>query len=413
MKERLGVGLLVAVGLLTMLAAPRAAGPAWASKRTAAARVEGPGIPTSMAALGDSLTSGFGADGRPDADPARSWATGSDPAVESHYLRLLARTPFIVGRAGNYARVGARMVDLLAQAEQAVHDRARYVTIWAGTNDVCTATSEEMTAVADVAADLRAVLERLTGGIPGVRVLVLSVPDWVGLWERLRGSASAQEAWTRYPDRCLTVLGPFAGDADRAAAALRIADLNAALSSVCREFPACADDGGAVYRLWPSLTEADFSFDLFHLSAAGQARVAEVTWNAGPCAPPPRPSCVHAAPPVIRLASGGDRVVRARPWHGRMLVQTRILVDQVSLLKVSLSPRRPGEPLPLLAGSAVGSARSGRLRRWIYARGVGALPVRLLLPPIELRFRSPCRLTVEATGLDGLRSRLVLPVRTG
>ncbi len=369
-------------------------------------------IPTSMAALGDSLTAGFAADGAAERDDAASWSTGSSPAVNSHYLRLLARTPYIAGRVANHAVPGARMADLVTQAETAVRDRAYYVTVWAGTDDVCAAAPAQMTPPDHFASSLRSVLQRLTQGVPGAHVLVVSIPDWVGLWKQLAGSPAARAAWARYTDRCPVLLNPAGGEAERAAVAERIRELNAVIDSLCRDFVGCATDAGAVFSLWPSLEETDLAFDLFHLSESGQAKVAEATWNAGPCAPPPQPSCPHAAPPVLMpLQSGSRETIGVQARGDEAVVRAHLFVDQVSRLQAELRRKADGVPIALLPGSVLGSSRSGRLRHRIYAQAVGPLAVRLRV--LRPRRGPPAvyRLVVEATSLDGLRSRLSLPVR--
>ena len=80
------------------------------------------GYPSSMAVLGHSNATGE------DSDPAQphaviranSWATGTNPAVNSVYLRILAKNPAIKGHNYNLAQPGATVEALLLQARQAV-----------------------------------------------------------------------------------------------------------------------------------------------------------------------------------------------------------------------------------------------------------------------------------------------------
>jgi len=101
----------------------------------AAAPAAGSTLPSSMAALGDSLSQGWGSAGSPSDNPAASWSTGTNTNVNSHYLRLLALTPAISGHAANYAISGSKMISTYDQAASAVVQGAEYVTILAGTND--------------------------------------------------------------------------------------------------------------------------------------------------------------------------------------------------------------------------------------------------------------------------------------
>jgi lysophospholipase L1-like esterase len=106
-------------------------------------------LPRSMAALGDSITRGFNACGFFYDCTARSWSTGTDTKVDSHYLRLLALQPKISGNNYNDARSGAKMADLNGQALAAVSQHVQYVTILMGANDACTGSVGTMTSTAD------------------------------------------------------------------------------------------------------------------------------------------------------------------------------------------------------------------------------------------------------------------------
>ena len=234
-----------------------------------------------MASLGNSLTQAYFSAGAASDNPSGSWATGDDPAVGSHYSRLLALNPAIAGHAYNDAQSGSLMAATFGQAGLAVGQGAQYVTIESGTNDVCTATVTAMTSTSDFANSLRATLTQLSTGLPGVRILVASVPNWAGLWANFQTDPAALSAWAVFA-RCPVLLGANATAAGRAAAAQRISDLNTVIVSVCREFPTCGEDQGAMFSLWSSLTVADLAPDFFHLSLAGQARLAEATWRASP-----------------------------------------------------------------------------------------------------------------------------------
>ena len=91
--------------------------------------------PSSMAALGDSLTVGWNACGAFGVCPAGSWSTGT--TLNSHYERILAVNPAINGHAFNDAVPGAPMSSLQGQANTAVSQGAQYVTMLMGANDIC------------------------------------------------------------------------------------------------------------------------------------------------------------------------------------------------------------------------------------------------------------------------------------
>src|SRR5262249_38432996 len=158
---------------------------------------------------------------------AGAWATGTDPTVNSHYTRLLARTAAISGQAGNYAVVGATMNDTFTQAASAITQSADYVLIMAGTNDVCTTTTAQMTTVEAYTTQLQATLNRLTTNLPSVRTFIASIPNWVALRDSLIGNPAAVNAW-QVNVRCPDVMGSSSTAAGRAQVAQRILDLNAA-----------------------------------------------------------------------------------------------------------------------------------------------------------------------------------------
>src|SRR5829696_3953739 len=110
-----------------------------------------PPFPTSMAAIGDSITRATDVCCWYGDHPAQSWSTGGGvfDGISSHYERIRALNPGINGSNYNGARAGARMRDAQAQAETAVLQRARYVTILMGANDVCTDSAATMTSVSD------------------------------------------------------------------------------------------------------------------------------------------------------------------------------------------------------------------------------------------------------------------------
>ena len=78
--------------------------------------------PSSMVVLAHSGATGYDSDPRqPRTDiKANSWATGTNRAVNSVYLRILAKNPRIKGHNVNLAEDGATVVELLQQAKRAV-----------------------------------------------------------------------------------------------------------------------------------------------------------------------------------------------------------------------------------------------------------------------------------------------------
>ncbi|WP_436788390.1 SGNH/GDSL hydrolase family protein [Yinghuangia sp. YIM S10712] len=235
--------------------------------------------PASMAALGDSITRGYDACSIPLKDcPSKSWATGDDVNSQAKQLGVARDAVF------NNARTGARMSDLAAQAQKAVGQRVEYVTVLMGANDACRDKESQMTSVADYERQLREGLAVLRQGLPGVRVLVVSVPDIGRLWEVARGERLARAVWSS--GICQTMLeDPESTKMDDVERRQRVRDrvtaYNDVLRRVCGEWQEqCRYDGGAVNA--HRFGKGDLSrWDWFHPGEKGQGILADLTMRAG------------------------------------------------------------------------------------------------------------------------------------
>jgi lysophospholipase L1-like esterase len=241
--------------------------------------------PRSIASTGDSITRAFNTGWLPFTDnPAASWSTGTDSGVQSHYLRLLAVNPGIAGHNYNDARSGARMRDLAGQMATAVNQKAQYVTVLMGANDVCTDTESGMTSVADFRTQFSAAMDTLTSGHARARILVVSIPDIYRLWELFKDDFLARVAWATF-DICQSMLAnPTSTDQADVDRRLRVQQrniaFNAVLADVCAQYARCRFDGKAVFNT--AFTRSDVSKrDYFHPSLAGEAKLAAVTWQVG------------------------------------------------------------------------------------------------------------------------------------
>ncbi|MGK5681179.1 GDSL-type esterase/lipase family protein [Actinoplanes sp. URMC 104] len=233
------------------------------------------GYPSSMAALGDSITAGFGSCGAYVVCGRNSWSTGTADAVDSHYRRILAKNPKIRNRARNFARPGAEAGALATQAAQAVDMKAQYVTVLIGANDACAPSPAGMTSVATFRREIDRGLTRLRKGLPKATVMVASIPDLYRLWQLGRNDDRAVRAWNRF-DICPAML--TSTDAQRRQVRERIDDYNAELAQAC-------DAYGSRCRFDDDVHETSFSLDLvnqvdyFHPNARGQAELADVTYS--------------------------------------------------------------------------------------------------------------------------------------
>jgi lysophospholipase L1-like esterase len=262
--------LLVAFVAVVVLAAPSSS-------------LAAPSYPGSMASTGDSITRAFTTGTLPWTDnPAASWSTGTDTRVDSHYLRLLALTPRISGKSYNDARSGAKMVDLAGQMSAVISQKADYVTVLMGGNDVCTPSVSTMTSVSDFRAQFSAAMAKVTSALPRARIFVGSIPDVSQLWQLLKDNAVARLVWSTLSvcqSMLANPLSTLQADVDRRLAVRqREIDLNAVLRSVCGQYAGqCRYDNDAVFDF--RFTTADVgTWDYFHPSIRGQADLAAGTW---------------------------------------------------------------------------------------------------------------------------------------
>lgn len=236
-----------------------------------------------IAALGDSISTGFGSCLVVTPCERNSWSTGNSLRLGSHYRRLLDHDPAIRGQAFNHAQAGARASALAGQAEQATRDRPDRITVLIGANDVCHGEVAAMTPVATFRSQVDRGLQVLGAELPKARLLVVSIPDLYRLWEVGHTNKRAVRAWSL--GICPALLkNPASTDpADRSrrdAVRERVADYNDQLAAACTAYGSrCRYDDGAAHRLRFTLDLVS-TFDWFHPNLAGQERLAEVTWAA-------------------------------------------------------------------------------------------------------------------------------------
>ncbi len=241
--------------------------------------------PSSMASLGDSITRGFNACGYYVDCTSRSWSTGDNTTVNSHYRRILAKHPAIGGKNLNDAKSGTKANALNGQAQVAVGQGVGYVTILMGANDACTSTEAAMTPVATYRAQVDAALATLKNGLPNARVFVVSVPDVKRLWFIGKGNWSARFAWSTL-NICQSILAnptstAAADVARRDRVRQRVVDFNNQLAQACAAYGSnCRFDGNAVFN-YPFVLSQISTWDYFHPSGEGQRVLAQVSYQAG------------------------------------------------------------------------------------------------------------------------------------
>jgi hypothetical protein len=242
-----------------------------------------PGYPGSVVILGDSYGTGYDSDpNRPNTDvPSNDWATGPNPAVDSVYLRLLARDPAIKGHNYNLAQDGAK-VDVLAhdQAPRAVKltPAPQLFLISTGAADAIAACPADAADVKACGAALAKALSVLASGAPQSHTFIVSQ------WGNQAAAANALPTPDRQqlgaqPSSC----GFFDSNGQvipdkLARAEATIHSYDAEAQAVCARFSHCRSDGGAFGHIVVRLSY--LSENRFEPSVAGLANAAAVAWAA-------------------------------------------------------------------------------------------------------------------------------------
>jgi lysophospholipase L1-like esterase len=267
MRRRL-VTALLAVCVLGGLLAPVSAAAA-------------PALPTSMAALGDSITRAYDVCCAYRDHPGQSWSTGGTwyDGISSHYERIKRRNSAITGHAYNDAVSGAKMSEAAHQASAAAGQRAAYVTVLLGANDLCTSSSSTMTSTDTFRTQFRQAMATLKQQLPQARIFVSSIPDIYQLWRVLHTNPVARAVWTT-AGICPSMLGATRTEAQRQQVVAREGAFNQILADTCHQYGAnCRWDGGATYNYKFSASQVSV-LDFFHPDLGGQAALANVTWAA-------------------------------------------------------------------------------------------------------------------------------------
>jgi lysophospholipase L1-like esterase len=263
------VARIVLLALVVVLAG-LVAQPAWAA----------PPLPSSMAAIGDSITRAYDVCCSYGDHPGQSWSSGSTSydGIVSHYERIRRVNPAITGRGYNDAVSGAKMAAAPTQATQAVNQGGRYVTILLGANDLCTSSPSTMTSTTTFRAQFSQAMATLMAQERDPYVFVSSIPNLYQLWEALHTNSLARWAWSNF-HICQSMLAATNTETQRQQVVTREVAFNQILAEVCAAYARCRWDNKAVYNYRFSASQVS-SLDFFHPSLSGQAALARVTWTA-------------------------------------------------------------------------------------------------------------------------------------
>lgn len=233
--------------------------------------------PTVVASLGDSITRAF----NPDRSSALkeelpySWSTGEEPYIRSHVDRLKSIGAQITA-VHNNAVSGAQSADLRRQMRLAIAQRADYVTIQIGSNDLC---AVDGPSAEQFRTNVHTALSKYAKQMPQGRIFLASTPDLYRLWQVMQKSTNAQMVWQTF-GICPSMLSPSRTEGQRLETREKQKVFNDILRDLCAEFEQCRFDNYAVFN--DDFSQTDVSnVDYFHPSIDGQRRLAQITWQAG------------------------------------------------------------------------------------------------------------------------------------
>jgi lysophospholipase L1-like esterase len=239
-----------------------------------------PDRPVGVIAVGHSGMTGYGSDpSSPGTDTlANSWATGTNPAVHSIYLRMVKARPETAGHVINAARDGAKADQLPAMAAEALtrvpHPALALVQILG--NDLrCDGTDQAHYAEFEVS--VRQAVEAIVEASPETRVLLIGEP---------LPPASYAAALAALPSTPPSFIGTgpcYLFSANRTinqAAVVHVTNLlhgyELQLAKACVGIRQCHTDGGGAAKRKVQLDE--LGVDLQHPSVVGSARLASAEW---------------------------------------------------------------------------------------------------------------------------------------
>jgi hypothetical protein len=237
------------------------------------------GYPSSIVVLAHSGATGENSDpSRPGVEVrANSWATGTNPAVNSVYLRILAKNPAIKGHNVNLAHGSATVHDLVRQAQRAVALEPKPELILIQIMDADMVCPAKVSDYAAFRSTFISPLKVLAQGAPESSFFVVSQfgsPTTEGKTlspaERKRFGGTGPCAFLDPAGRLVPKeLARLEGIAH---------GYEAQLEAAGRRFSQCRYDGGAFGRI---VNKREYvSSDLNHWSVKGHAKAASVAWPA-------------------------------------------------------------------------------------------------------------------------------------
>ena len=274
--------LTIAALLAALVAVPLAAG----APRHAAA------YPNSIAVLGTATANGWQTDPAHSFQtaPENSWATGTNPAVDSIYSRLLVLNPAIKGHNMNFSvsdnaldSAGHELYDFGREVQQALHQGVKPDLVLVQVIDralKCDGTTERD--FTGYGAEFSRLLSELVKGMPNARIFVVSQWGSFSSYVKYLQSLDPQKQRLKNAGKkpCQLVSSPSGQIVSSRVAYAKsiVAGEEAQLKAACARVPNCHYDGGAASRI--AVSPADVAQYQFNPTISGQAKLAAAEWKA-------------------------------------------------------------------------------------------------------------------------------------
>ena len=280
------VGVLVGCGGSDSEPAGRtnaATGTPTASSTPAAAPASGRewtrGYPNSISVLGHSGSTGESSDPAQPGVEVRenSWATGSNPEVDSLYLRILKRNPAIKDHNISYSEGGAGIDQVAGQAARLVDTDPKPDLIVIQVMDHDLTCPLDRAALSAFRRQLAATLQQLRKGAPNSSQFVVSQFGSVPTYARSLSTDERASQGGTGPCDFMTPTGSVSPQ-KVARAETAIHAYEAALEAACATVRQCTYDDGAFGHIVDR--RGYVADDLNHFSIQGHAKAAAVAWTA-------------------------------------------------------------------------------------------------------------------------------------
>jgi hypothetical protein len=239
--------------------------------------------PGAVVALGNDNVLGHGADpAHPYRDtPGDSWATGTNPAVNSIYSRILKVNPAVRGHNVNLGHDEANVRDLASNVQEAIALKPKPELVLLQIDGDIECDAQDADRVAEFKTDLAAALGALAKGLPNARIFIASSwGSFASYVKYLEGLPKGDRLKHAGKGLCQFVESPSGRVVPSHVAYIKkfVTQYEAAEAAVCAQIAHCRYDGGAAQRM--TVTAADITLDQNHLTIRGQARLAAIEWKA-------------------------------------------------------------------------------------------------------------------------------------